>query len=371
MSQTRTKEPALASLTPRRVKFSDDNRARHLETFFKWLPEDFHDTPCIDWMRLPSRVMGYLVNTVRDSPFAVSLAIAAAVAYGPLNEFAVRHRLTSVNCFLQEIQVRCGVTSALELTGRTWETYVSRKELTPADYAYFKAYAIFTEVHLRDYLEKLNRDQYAKIQPHLLPCLPRRFRQQHLPAAAHNEEEKRRRKKKSDIVVPLYTLLVALVRFRKQNVQRLVSAYREALAQMRASGETLPIAFSYEDELVTLNREAQTIADIRLEKRSVTLRFLLWDHASWVQAHPKNYHQSSRSNAKSGKERFAEQMFFVECLNPAEELLWFGDLIQYRLFQYEQPRNITPEDIQQRRRILAQFGVNYGLSCCDLSSSMA
>jgi hypothetical protein len=240
---------------------------------------------------------------------------------------------------------------------------VTRKELTPGVYSYFKAYAAFTEVYLPDYLEKLNPRQYVRLERYVLPRLPRKFRRQYLPAAAQTEGEKQRRKGKSDVLAPLHTLLVALVRFCKQNIQRLLSAYREALTQAQVPGVRLPFSFSYEDELVTVNREARTVSDIHLEKRPVTLRFLLWDQQSWVQAHPKDYQKTTRSDAKLGKRWFAKRHFFVQCLNPAEELLWFGNIIKYRLLQYQAPLNITSEDNQQRQQIIAQLGKTQGLSC--------
>ncbi len=363
MSHTNIQEQTPTPTTTRRVNFSDDNRSLHLQAFFQWLPEEFHEMPLIDWTRLPSKVIGYLVNTVGDSPFALPLAIAAFVGVGPMKEHGLQHRLTGLNCLLREIQVRCGVRSIAGLTSNAWETYVARKELTPADYAYFKAYATFTEYHIPDYLEKLNPRQYARIEPYVLPRLPRKFRRQYIPARQFTEGEKQRRKEKSDVLAPLHTLLVALVRFRKQNTQRLLLAYHEALAQVKTTGVELPISFSYEDELVTVNREAQTVADVHLEKRSVTLRFLLWDRQSWVKKHPKDYQRTTKSHAKFGQKSFAKQQFFVQCLNPAEELLWFGDLIKYRLLQEAIPRNITPKDAQKRQQILAQLGTTKGLSC--------
>ncbi len=93
------------------------------------------------------------------------------------------------------------------------------------------------------------------------------------------------------------------------------------------------------------------------------MRFLLWDRRSWVKKHPNDYQYALKRRATLGIEEFAEPQFFVECLNPSEELLWFGDLITYRLLQREIPENIPPEDAQQRQQILAQLGIVRGLTC--------
>jgi len=361
MSQATTQKQASTVEATQRINFSDDNRDLHLQAFFNWLPEEFHEAPQVDWTRLPSRVMGFFVNTVGDSPFVVSLALAAAAGYGPLNELGLRNRLMAVSSLLRDVQARCGVQYVAELTSQTWNRYATAKEFTPKDYSYFKSYAAVTETHLPDYLEKLTPQQYVKVKPHILPCLPRRFRQQYVPSAVHREEAKQRRKAKTDLVAPLHTLLVALVQMRKQQMQRLRTAYQEALAQVQTASAELPLAFSYEEELITVNREAQTVSDIRFEKQKVTLHFVLWDRQSWVKAHAKSYGVSLVRYAKQCRHEFATQQFFVECLNPAKELLWFGDLIKCRLFQINEPRRITPEDGQRRKEILGQFGTVLGL----------
>ncbi len=364
MSQTRTAEQTSTPTTARRVNFSDGNRALHLQAFFKWLPETLHDAPLINWTQLPSRTIGYLVNTVGDSPFAETLAIAAFTATAPLREPGLMHHVSSLNILLNELQTLCGLQNVAGLTSKIWEAYMAKKKLTPGSYNYFKAYTAFTESHLPDYLEQLNPSQSARIAPYLLPRLSRKFRYQHLQSrTVQVEEAKQRRKEKSDVIAPLHTLLVALVQFRKQNMQRLLSAYHEILAQTKESDRALPLFFSYEDELVVVNRDAQTVADVRLEKRSVTMRFKLWDRQSWVKKHPEDYQRSLKQYAKIGVEAFAQQQFFVECLNPAEDLLWFGDLIKYRLFRWNPPPNMTREDTHRRLLILRYLGTSHGLAC--------
>ena len=103
MSQTPTRERTAQPSTTPRVSFWDDNRELHLQLFFNWLPEEFHDLPLIDWTQLPSKVLGYFVNSVGDSPFAIPLAIAAFAGVGPVKNLTLRQSLTSINCLLQQI----------------------------------------------------------------------------------------------------------------------------------------------------------------------------------------------------------------------------------------------------------------------------
>ncbi len=363
MSQTRVQESVAEPTSTRRINFSDGNRALHLQALFTWLPDDLRDVPGIDWTHLPSAVIGYFVNTVGESPWASSLVLAALVGRGAMKELALLKSISCLHRLLRNVQQLCNIQQVSELTKSIWESYVSQKELTPGDDRCFRIYTAFTESHFPDYLGLLNAQERATFEPYLLPRLPRGFCKQHFPRLVIDEGEKQRRKGKSDVLAPLHSLLVALVRFRKQSAGRLLSAYREALCHAEREAVELPLPFSYEEELVSVNREARTVAEVQLEKHSVTMRFLLWDRRSWVKKHPNDYQYALKRRATLGIEEFAEPQVFVECLNPSEELLWFGDLITYRLLQREIPENMPPEDAQQRQQILAQLGIVRGLAC--------
>jgi hypothetical protein len=246
MSQTRALESAIGPTATRRINFSDGNRALHVKALFTWLPEDLHDAPGIDWTQLPSVVIGYLVNTVGESTWTSSLALAAAVGRGPMRDHSLLDSISCLHRLLRSVQRLCGSKQASELTKSVWESYVTRKELTPGDYNNLKTYAMFTEGYFPDYLDQLDVRDRTRLKACTLPLLPRGFRKRHFPNSAKIEAEKQRRKGKSDVLAPLHSLLVALVRFRKQSTQRLLSAYHEALEQAKRGDIELPLPFSYE-----------------------------------------------------------------------------------------------------------------------------
>ncbi len=244
MSQARVQESVARPTTTRWINFSDGNRALHLQALFTWLPDDLCDVPCIDWTHLPSAVIGYLVNTVGESPWASSLVLAALVGRGAMNELALLKSISCLNRLLRNVQKFCCIQRVSELTKRIWESYVSQKELTPGDDRCFRIYTAFTESHFPDYLGQLTSQERTTFEPYLLPRLPRGFCKQHFPRLATDEGEKQRRKGKSDVLAPLHSLLVALVRFRKQSAQRLLSAYHEALSHAKTGAVEFPFPFS-------------------------------------------------------------------------------------------------------------------------------
>jgi hypothetical protein len=161
----------------------------------------------------------------------------------------------------------------------------------------------------------------------------------------------------------LHSFLVALVRFRKQAAERMVTAFRAALAEIQSGHEALPFTFSYEEELVSLNQQAQTVADLRLEKRAVTLTFRIWNPRTWVLAHLDDYREATIYRATSQPEgAWPNLAFFVEFLGPAEDLLWFGNLVKYRLLQ-KKPLNIRAEEKGPREHILQGQGVSEAFVC--------
>jgi hypothetical protein len=46
--------------------------------FLNWLPKELHDVPGINWAQLSPTIMRYCIMTIKDSPDAAVLAVAAA-----------------------------------------------------------------------------------------------------------------------------------------------------------------------------------------------------------------------------------------------------------------------------------------------------
>src|SRR3974377_1344562 len=66
-----------------RLNFSNPRpRDAHIRAFLEWLPPMLHEASGIRWEDTPSRVMGYLIRTVADSPdtIPITLAIGCALA---------------------------------------------------------------------------------------------------------------------------------------------------------------------------------------------------------------------------------------------------------------------------------------------------
>ena len=312
----------------RRINFSDGDRERHLRLLKEWLHPDLRDLVEVDWTRIPSSAIGYLVNTVKDSPFAPHLTLATCAALGNVSENTLRSMLGDVYALVSFIQKQCVTWDGKQLTKGVWNEYISKTERTAWRRKQIISYSSFTERHLPDYLERLDTGIHERTCPLYTSSLAPRFVEQHGGSREVYADQQRRRKEKSDVLAPLHSILVALIQLRKQALQRLLSAYEEACRRAEA-GEALPLCFSYEEALVGVNRDARTVAEVRLEKRTVVLGFKLWNCRAWVERHPRDFTRGPRRRAREGTDGYHPKIdqYFVEYLGNAADLLWFGDLI--------------------------------------------
>src|SRR6266704_572483 len=128
----------------RRINFSDGDRERHLQLLKEWLHPDLRDLVEVDWTRIPSSVIGYLVNTVRDSPFAPHLTLAACAAIGNVNDNSLRTTLADVYALMSFIQKQCVTWDGKQLTKGVWNEYISKTERTAWRRKKIVSYSSFT-----------------------------------------------------------------------------------------------------------------------------------------------------------------------------------------------------------------------------------
>jgi len=348
----------------KRLVFTDDDRAAHLAAFHAWLPEELRDAQAVDWDALSGSAMGYLIHTVGNSPWATHVALAAGV----WRTRRLRHGITEIHRLLRFLWENCGVTEIGQLADpAVWEEFLvraSEKHLTSAAVAaMFKAYATLVDNHEREYVQRLSAHERARIQPYLLPPPPARFSFKHGLRATADAESAQRRKEQSDVLVPLYPVLIALVQLRYQMARRFVDAFRAACATVDAKQSLLPYTFSYEETFPDLNREACTVSQVQLAGRRVTLRWTLWDRRTWVLAHADAYSRLVRESAQFGTHSCsdAHNQRFLEFMGPADDLLWFGELVEQNLIRAYgiASQDHTPESLARQQQA-REFGAATG-----------
>ncbi len=357
--------PARRAETSSRVNFSDGDRAAHLRAFYAWLPTELHDAPGISWTTASSRILGYCVKTIGESPDKGYVALAIGAAIGSLGQASLHQYLSRFYQLLCMLRTVCGIGQLSELRNKqVWEAFAQSTAVTLHRYHLLRAYAALGEKHVRFYLEHLAATDRDRLSIYTLPPLPPRFMERHGAEHMLVGQSQQRRKERSDILVPLYHVLVALLQLRKQAAERMILAYREA-CQRGSVGEALPLRFSYEERLPTVNRTAQAVADVRIEGRPVTMRFRLWNRRSWTLAHRECFSTTTLRDAelREGSYRPEAEEYFLQFDGPAADLLWFGDLVEHRLLQQLNLHGPSDEAYQRRLAAARQVGASQGFSC--------
>jgi hypothetical protein len=348
------------------INFSDGHREAHLHAFYSWLPSDLHDAPGICWAHASSRLLGYCVKTVGESPDKGYVAFAIGTAIGGLGQASLHQYLSRFYQLLCLLRKVCGIQHLSELRNKeVWEDFAQKTAVTLHRYHLLRAYAALGEKHVRFYLEHLaSHAQRDHLSVYALPPLPPRFMERHGAEQMVVGQSQQRRRERCDILVPLYHVLVALIQLRKQAAQRMILAFREACQRAKA-GERLPLRFAYEERLPLVNRSAQTVADVRIDGRSVIMRFLLWNRRSWTLGHRECFSTTTVRDAerREGSYRPEAEEYFLQFDGEPCDLLWFGDLVRERLLQKLDLNGPADAQYQARLAYAHTVGASQGFTC--------
>ena len=339
-----------------RLNFSNPKeRSVHTQAFLTWLPKILHEAPGIHWERLPSQVMGYLIHTVADSPDIISITLAIGSAMDAQKPKVLYNTCTNLTRLLERLRSDYEMTTLAELGERSiWDHFVEGRMISSGDLTKLKRYDALASIHLPSYLEGLTERQRVMWQPYLLPKLPRGFldkqaQQKAVMAAAQN-----RRKEQSEVVLPLFPLLVEIVQLRKQAMERLIKEFRRLRDRAIAGEIKLPYHFQYVDRQFSVSEHATSLSEVQLIEREVTLSLTLWDRIQWVEKHPEIYAPWVRWKAKQQRNAYVPERntCFLQYEGPTGDLLWCGDLIEKQLlgnyrrrgFVVSRPALLSPAD---------------------------
>lgn len=332
--QTRTPETLQEELQhacPNRYAFSNPaERSNHVRLFFAWLSPVLRDAPGIEWDQLPSQVMGHLVRTVGDHPDAVPIALAIGCAIPAMKRQALLHVSSTLLSLFRRLRADYSMNRFSQLADRElWIRFVSGRQLSPGEVRALTVYAPIAFTHKRIYLESLDERRRLLLEPYALPPLPARFLERYAQRRASEQATIARRKEQSDVLVPLFPLLIELAQFRKQTAERLYKTFCLYRDQAEAGEIVLPYRFEYTDRSCSVTEDAPTIAAVAVVERTVTLSLTLWDRASWVEAHPELYGRCSQWQRKRQMLAYAaeKEIYFLQYQGPPQDLLWCGDIL--------------------------------------------
>jgi len=329
---------------PRLVFSNSGQREAHVQTFLTWLPKLLHEAPGIRWERLPSLVMGYLVRNVTESPDAISITLAVGCAMEALRPrvlYIACHTLTSL---LRQLRRRYGMVTFDELGTRAiWDRFVEGRMISGGDLSKLKCYEALSSTYRRIFEEGLTERQKVIWQPYLLPPLPRGFLQKKAQRKVVETAAENRRKEQSEVILPLFPLLVELAQLRKQTAERLIKEFRKQRDRARAGEIVLPYRFEYVDRQFSVSEQATTLSEVQLMEREGRLPFTLWNRTEWVTSHPELYKPGIHKDVEQQRDAYAPERntYFLQYEGAVGDLLWCGDLIEQQLLGTSKREGLT------------------------------
>lgn len=324
-----------------RLNFSNPKeRSAHIQAFLAWLPKLLHEAPGIEWERLPSHVMGYLIRTVADSPDALYIALAVGSAMHAQKPRGMYTACTALTNLLKQLRHQYGMVTHDELGERAiWDRFVEGRMLSGGDLNKLIRYEAYASTHRQIFEEGLTERQKLIWKPYLLPPLPRGFIDNKAQRKAVVAATENRRKERSEVILPLFPLLVEIAQLRKQAAERLIKEFRKQRDRALAGEIELPHQFQYVDRQFSVSPQATTLSEVKLLEREVTLQLILWDRVSWVRDHLARYGSSTRKQWKRRGGPYAPEnnTSFLQYEGHARDLLWCGDLIEKQLLKHQIP----------------------------------
>jgi hypothetical protein len=351
--------------------FTQWEREDQLQAFFSWLPQELHDAPGIDWATLSPEIMGYLVRTIGSRTDAAVMAVAAASYYGrAIDQLSQLICLRELGNLLQDLRATTPMRRLADLKQeQIWFDWAARQEKKDRARNLVGGYASIAGGHFPHYLRRLTLSERQRMQQYALPPPPADLAKIFFPYKQVSTAQRKKRKETTDILVPLYPVLRQIVRLRKQLAERTLLAIREARRRVEAGEASLPYHFQHSDVVPEVTRDARTVAEVSLQGREVTMKLILWDKRTWVTGHPDRYSERSVEYASSNFGPYDENRngFFVQFDGNPRDFLWFGDLVENRVFKkfttWDTKHSPEPEDYQGRWKYARHSGFGHGCCC--------
>lgn len=346
------------------------NQEDQLRAFLNWLPEELHNIPGIDWATLAPEIMGYFLRQHENSLDTATLVVAVASIHRVIDVTSQITEIKHLSRLLRSLRattpMQCIDDLRQEQIWFSWAAAQVMKESVRLDLA---GYTSIAAKHFPHYLRRLTPPEQERMKRYALPLPPSTLARDYFPFKLLRAKQQKERKATTDILVPLYPILRQIVRLRKQLAERTLLAIREARRKVESGEASLPYHFQHVDVVSEMNRNARTVSEVCLEGREVTMKLTLWDKRSWVIAHPERYSDTVIEFAQYHIDAYTDKQnrFFVQFDNAASDILWFGDLVERRVFKtftkWDTTHSSEPEDYQPRWKYARECGFSHGCVC--------
>ncbi len=314
--------------------------------------------PRLDWNLMDRRHFQYLIRTVHgdtDLWFEHLVLLAAVLeTYIGLDPSTVFNRLRYLHVRWRVLFPTYGLTNFTDWRPEEHlPRYLNDTQFSDTLHTreeFLRSYTVAAE-HSQAYWRALPKSEQALYQQWVLPLVPKHIAKQSSRRTEVLATQKDRRKRETDAITPHLSKIRGEAHLRWNELNRLRSAFQEALSLIQSGQETVPLSFSYE------------------EPRYERMHFLVWDRPRFVLAHQEQYRPRSIARAKEQAKQqiFEPDSYFIEFVqikslaeagqvdHTDEDLFWFGDLLRYGLLR-DNPFRGEQEEVERQRTYLESWG---------------
>ena len=338
--------------TPQTLRQETEVARQYFQTHF---PSEFLHAPLIDWDNVESTLIRYLYREARETPWFHHLAFCTAIlaSHTKLDPHSVRSY-----CYCLQARFRTLFSRYDISTFDQWSPsehilrYLHDTELPDSLVVRQDFLCLYnaSSVHASAYLRTLPTPLRSVYQRWVFPILPSDLYRTVSQHELLHEEQRQRRKAETDALAPHFSQIRGEAHLRWNQLKRLRDTFRESIALVQSGQEVLPLTFSYREPHL-----------------GQQLTFRLWDRYSFFTSHAHQYRGHAVHLSYARKENsFASENnhFFLEFLHTDSErdgtreentLLWFGDLLQYKLLGGQSLYG-SAEEIQRKQHYLRSWG---------------
>src|SRR5882762_8055126 len=341
----------MAGKTLEKLREEADAAWKQLQT---QLHPDIVHAPRLDWSQVHPRIFRYLIRWVQGKPWINHLTFLTAilVSHTKLDQSTIEGRVYELHARFREIFPRYQIDSVLDWDPcEHFPRYMNDTELADGlamRHDFLCTYCACVR-HCNVYLRTLPKTEQDRYQQWIFPALPTDLYGRISRSGTLLAEQQQRRKEETDALAPHYARIRGESHLRWNQLKRLRDKYHEVVARVEARQETLPVSFSYEEQSAGLR-----------------LHFRLWDRYTFADKHADQYNAINRSRHRCKARNFAPENnhHFLEFIyaehvedgaTDPNALLWFGDLLRYRLLA-NGPILGNPERVQQAQEYLRNWG---------------
>jgi transposase len=286
--------------------------------------------------------------------------MAVAAACEAMSASSLLQLLRNLSALFGILRTDCGMQHVSHLGESTlWNEFATHTEATRTRRMQLSAYSTIAKNHFPHYLSRLNAEEARTMHQYQLPPLPDGYLSRVGRGYEFDTRSQMQQQQIHQTVLPLVPALRQLVWSRMRVMEQVLHAFYHARRQVELGEASFPLAFGLSVQVPSLSVQS---GHWELKHQERQLHFWLWNKRSFVLEHQERYSPSliKKVRERQGAYDPKREQYFVEFDADPSLLLWFGDLVEYRLLQRLTDEPLDDPTFATRRQLAKELGCTHG-----------